>query len=253
MAGGIVDVEPDRSSRRRRPPSDGSGGGPMAGLSWVAVALGATAIVARLGSRKTGALTPALTALAGVAAVAAVRGVQHDGRRTDRKEQSGATNHEPETERSIEIGKTADELRHHWLDPRTLPRVMAGFATVRAIGAGRVHWKIEGPLGRTYEWDTEAVNRPGEGVGWRSLPGAQIPNEGSVRFRPAPADRGSVATLHFRFDPPGGLLGEATAKLLAGKGLGLAVDGVLRRFKSLVETGEIPTTERQPAARADPR
>ena len=70
---------------------------------------------------------------------------------------------------------------------------------------------------------------------------------------PAPADRGSVATLHFRFDPPGGLLGEATAKLLAGKGLGLAADGVLRRFKSLVETGEIPTTERQPAARADPR
>ena len=33
----------------------------------------------------------------------------------------------------------------------------------------------------------------------------------------------------------------------------MAADGALRRFKSLVETGEIPTTERQPAARADTR
>ena len=160
MAGGIVDVEPDRSSQRGRPPSDDSGGGPMVGLSWVAVALGATAIVAGLGSRKTGALTPALTALAGIAAVAAVRGVQHEGGKADAKGQSGASGREPETERSIEIGNTTDELRHRWLDPRTLPRVMAGFATVRAIGDGRVHWKVDGPLGRTFEWDTEAVDRP---------------------------------------------------------------------------------------------
>jgi hypothetical protein len=31
------------------------------------------------------------------------------------------------------------------------------------------------------------------------------------------------------------------------------VDKALHRFKSLAETGEVPTTERQPAARPDPR
>ena len=96
-------------------------------------------------------------------------------------------------------------------------------------------------------------DRPGEGIGWRSLPGATVSNEGSVRFRPASADRGAVATLRFRFDPPGGALGDAAVKLLGTTPLDLAADGALRRFKSLVETGEIPTTERQPAARADTR
>ena len=72
-------------------------------------------------------------------------------------------------------------------------------------------------------------------------------------FRPAPGDRGTVVTLHLRFDPPGGTLGSAAVKLLGPTPLHVVVDGALRRFKSLIETGEIPTTERQPAARADTR
>jgi hypothetical protein len=49
------------------------------------------------------------------------------------------------------------------------------------------------------------------------------------------------------------MLGDRAAELLGSTPLNLAVDGALRRFKSLAETGEIPTTERQPAARADTR
>ena len=226
----------------------------MQGLGWIPIALGTAAIVAGLGSRKRGTTTLALTAFAGVAAAAAVRDAQLGRGEADSKGQGGASGGEPEVERSITIGKTADELRHCWLDPRTLPQIMAGFATVRAIGDGRMHWKVEGPLGRAYEWDSETVDdRPGEGIGWRSLPNAAISNEGSVRFHPAPADRGTVATLHFRFDPPGGALGAAAVKLLGTTPLDLAADQALHRFKSLVETGEIPTTERQPAARADTR
>ena len=226
----------------------------MQGLGWIPVALGTAAIVAGLGNRKKGTMTLALTAFAGVAAAAAARDMQLGRGEADSKGQGGASGGEPEVERSITIGKTADELRHCWLDPRTLPQIMAGFATVRAIGDGRMHWKVEGPLGRSLEWDTETVgDRPGEGIGWRSLPNAAISNEGSVRFRPAPADRGTVATLHFRFDPPGGALGAAAVKLLGTTPLDLAADQALHRFKSLAETGEIPTTARQPAARADTR
>ena len=226
----------------------------MQGLGWIPIALGTAAIVAKLGNRKKGTMPLALTAFAGMAAVAAVRDAQLCRGTADSKEQSGVSGGEPEVERSITIGKTADELRHCWLDPRTLPQIMAGFATVRAIGDGRMHWKIEGPLGRALEWNSETVDdRPDKGIGWRSLPNAAISNEGSIRFRPAPVNRGTVATLRLRFDPPGGTLGNAAVKFLGTMPLDLAVDGALRRFKSLIETGEIPTTERQPAARADTR
>ncbi|GBD50119.1 SRPBCC family protein [Methylopila sp. Yamaguchi] len=220
----------------------------MQELAWIPVALGAAAVVAGLGSRRSGGLAIALTAVAGVAAAVALRD-RRSGRET-----AGAAFGEPEVERSITIGKTPEELYERWSDPKTLPQIMAGFATVRAAGDGRLQWKVEGPLGRTYEWASETVDdRPGEGAGWRSLPDAAIANEGSVRFRPAPAERGAVATLRFRFDPPGGTLGDAVVALLGTTPLDLAADRALRRFKSLVETGEIPTTERQPAARADTR
>jgi uncharacterized membrane protein len=250
MASGIVGARQGKSSRHGRPFTGASAGGPMQDLGWIPIALGAAAIVARLGGRKKGAAALALTAVAGAAAVGAVRGVQHGRGRADSKGQ-GASDGKPEVERSITIGKTADELRHYWLDPRTLPQIMAGFATVHAAGDGRMHWKVEGPLGRLWEWDSETVDRPGEGIGWRSLPDGAISNEGWVRFQSAPAGRGTVLTLRVRFDAPGGALGGGVLKLLGTTPLDLVADGALRRFKNLVETGEIPTTVRQPAARAD--
>jgi uncharacterized membrane protein len=218
-----------------------SRGRPTQNLRWIPIALGAAAIAAGLGGRKKGATALALTAVAGAGAVSAMR--MQSGR--------AKTGGKPEVERSITIGKTADELRDYWRDPRTLPQIMADFATVRATSDGRMHWKVEGPLGHAWEWDTETVDRAGEGIGWRSLSDGAIPNEGWLRFQPAPAGRGTVVTLRFRFDPPGGALGEWFLEHLGTTPLHLVTDAALRRFKNLVETGEIPTTVRQPAARAD--
>lgn len=236
MAGGVFLMEPGTSSRRGRSSRGASAGRSDRGVGWVPVALG-------------------LTALAGVTAVA-VRNAYggHIDRRYEKSRRRKSTHPgEPKVERSITIGKSADELYGRLRDPTTLPRIMARFATVKPTGDGRMHWTVKGRLGRTYEWETEPVNDAGRGFGWRALPGAGIPNEGSVRFSPAPADRGTVVTLRLSFDPPNGVLGEAATRLLGSRPLDLAVDGALRRFQSLAETGEIPTTERQPAARADTR
>jgi hypothetical protein len=60
-----------------------------------------------------------------------------------------------------------------------------------------------------------------------------------VRFRPAPQGRGTEVLL--RLDAPaGGTLGFVPSAV-AGK--------ALRNFKSLVETGEIPTLKRNPSGR----
>jgi uncharacterized membrane protein len=157
----------------------------------------------------------------------------------------------PEVYRSITIGKSAAEIYRSWRDPQNLRRVMEHFAEVGTAGENRQHWKVLGPLGQSFEWEAQVVEEhPAEFLRWVSLPGAELPNEGSLRLTAAPGDRGTEVKLHFRFDPPGGILGDAAVKLL-GFVPRMVAEKALRRFKSLVETGEIPTTEHQPAARAD--
>jgi uncharacterized membrane protein len=167
--------------------------------------------------------------------------------------QSGVPVDALEIRRSITIGASADELYHVWRAPETLPRIMQHVAAVTIIDTNRAHWVLHAPLGQTLEWDTQVVeDRPGEYVGWESLPGAQLASAGSIRFRSAPGGRGTEVTLDVRFDPPAGALGEAVMKFLSAVPKAL-VGKALRQFKSLAETGEIPTTKHQPAARNDGR
>jgi len=220
-------------------------------------ALDLATVAGGLETSKRGSALFVLLALGGVTAVdvACGRQLRRDREMADPDGRgAGAPAEAAEAERSITIGKTARELYERWRDPATLGRVMAPFATVRSSEGGTMHWQVAGPLGQNLDWETEAVgDRSDEAIGWQSLPDAQVPSEGSIRFRPATGGRGTVATLRVRFDPPGGVLGDAVAKLLGGLVPATVVDTALHRFKSLVETGEIPTTERQPAARADPR
>ncbi|OJH37735.1 hypothetical protein BON30_26470 [Cystobacter ferrugineus] len=166
----------------------------------------------------------------------------------DRREE-GAQTKTPSVEHAITIGKPADELYRLWREPGNLAQVMSHFAELSTTSAEYTHWRVSGPLGQDLEWDTRIVeDRPGELLRWESVEGALLPNQGLVRFRPAPGDWGTEVTLHLDFQPPGGALGEAVlTRLLAVPDL--LVNRALRRFKSLAETGEIPTTGRNPSAR----
>lgn len=226
------------AARGSRPALPTGPGRPAAHLGWIPIALGGVAIVAALDGRKRSAAV--------LAVAAGTLGTLHQV-----QSRHAATAGAPEVERSITIGKSVDELRQHWRDPATLPQIMSGFAALQPSGAGRLHWKIDGPLGRACEWDTETLDQSDQDLGWRALAGSRVVHEGSVRFRPAPPGRGTVVTLRLRFEPPGGALGEWLVELLGIFPLRLVADGALRRFKNLVESGEIPTTARQPAARAD--
>ncbi|WP_250536448.1 SRPBCC family protein [Caballeronia sp. AZ10_KS36] len=247
MASNVVAIQPHGSSGRGQVASSISPGELIQSMGWIPVALSAALIVSGLVGRKKSALAFALTACAGTAVLSAGRGIPlHRGGANE-------AHAEPEAKRVITIGKPADALRQRWLDSRTLPQLMAGFATLHPIGDNRMRWEIRTPLGRLYQWESEIVDQPGGSIAWRSLPGAAIANEGSVRFDAAPNGRGTVATLHVRFDPPGGALGQGLVQLLGATPVNVIADNALRRFKSLVETGEIPTTERQPAARETKR
>lgn len=173
---------------------------------------------------------------------------------TAKKKKHGAAidKRAPEIRRSITIAKPPEELCDLWSEPRVLSQVMAHFADVvpRPNGsAGVLHWAARGPFGQVVEWDSRQTREQGDrGLLWQSLPGTELPNRGSVTFRPGPEGVGTEVTLHLQFEPPLGAIG---ASLLRGlRKFPRSIAGqALRRFKSLAETGEIPTLATNPSGR----
>jgi uncharacterized membrane protein len=149
---------------------------------------------------------------------------------------------------AVTIGRPAEQLRTLWLDPGTQSRIWAHFAEVTPSDARSADWVARGPTGGEYRWRTEVTASGSDEVRWSTLDGADVPNAGVLVFRPAPGDRGTELHLDVRFDPPGGLLGEAAGKLFHIVP-GEIVSHALYNFRALALTGEIPTTDPQPAAR----
>lgn len=152
-------------------------------------------------------------------------------------------------ERSVTVGKHADELSVYLYDPVNLAQIAGDFAEVTAEDEDRYRWAVRGPLDRELVWDMELVeDEPDETLRWETVDGAMIPTEWTITYRPAPDERGTEVTLEVQIDPPGGhLVRETLARLdvVPEAVVGTALD----RLKSLAETGEIPTHEGNSSAR----
>ena len=151
--------------------------------------------------------------------------------------------------RSVTIDSSPDVLFRFWRNFENLPRVMSHLESVTEVDAGRSHWVVKAPAGRTVEWDAVVhAETTNELIAWRSTEGSQIPNAGSVRFRAAPGGRGTEVTVSLEYSPPLGQVGALVATMF-GEEPGMQVREDLRRFKALIEAGEVPTTEGQPSGR----
>jgi uncharacterized membrane protein len=154
-----------------------------------------------------------------------------------------------QVKKSIIINRSTQELYQFWHDFQNLPRFMNDLESVQITGEKRSHWIAKGPAGKRIEWDAEITeDRPNELIAWRSLEGSQVENSGSIRFEPARGKPGTVVRVEIEYRPPAGLLGATVAKLLGAEPK-QQVHENLHRFKQLMETGEIITTEGQPAGR----
>jgi uncharacterized membrane protein len=152
-------------------------------------------------------------------------------------------------EKSVTINKPADELYRYWHDFEKLPTFMKHLKSVQVCDAKRSHWVANAPLGTSVEWDADIVtDQENQLIAWASVPGADIDNSGFVRFTPAPGGRGTEVKVVIEYNPPGGAVGAAIAKLFGEEPEQQAGDD-LRRFKQLMEAGEIATTEGQPSGR----
>ena len=147
---------------------------------------------------------------------------------------------------AVTINRTADELYQFWRSFEQLPSFMEHLVSVTQLDQCLSHWVAKAPAGRTVEWDAEIINEiPGELIGWRTLDDSEVVSAGSVRFKPAPRGRGTEVRVRLQYEPPGGKLGSAIAWMF-GEEPSQTIREDLRRFKRLMEAGEIPTTEGQP-------
>ncbi|MFY1593442.1 SRPBCC family protein [Micromonospora sp. WMMD737] len=186
--------------------------------------------------RRVGLTTAAVAGIAAVDLIAAVRA----GRAR------AAHRRVIDMEVSVTVNRSPAEAYRFWRDLENLPRFMSHLESVRADDLRRSHWTAHGPAGRRIEWDAEIVDdQPNRSLAWRSLPGTRVPNAGRVRFVPAPGDRGTEVRVRLRYAPPAGALGRAVAKLF-GEEPEQQVRDDLRRFKQVVETGEVVRSEGSP-------
>lgn len=149
-------------------------------------------------------------------------------------------------ESSFAINCTPEEAYKFWRNFENLPLFMRHLDSVKVIDNRRSVWTAIGPLDVRLHWTAEILDEAeNQWIVWRSLPGSDLEHIGSVQFRKAPGDRGTIVVAVMEYNPPAGAVGKTIASML-GKDAEFALREDLRRFKHLLEANEIPTTEGQP-------
>ena len=148
-------------------------------------------------------------------------------------------------ERSVTINAPRHALYAFWRDFTNLPRFMEHLESVRIDTALRSHWTAKAPAGTSVEWDAEIVNDiPDSIIAWKTVGHPDVANAGAVNFSDAPGGRGTVVKVTIDYEPPGGVVGNLVARLF-GEDPDRQVREDLRKFKQLMETGDVTTSARR--------
>ena len=152
-------------------------------------------------------------------------------------------------ERTVTINRPRQELYAFWRDFANLARFMDNIESIETLDDRRSRWAVKAPAGTTVEFVSRVTeDAPGSRIAWESEEGSDIRNSGKVEFLDAPPGRGTYVRATLTYDAPGGAVGRAFAKLLQREP-NVQARRDLRRFKQLMETGEI-TTSASPSGRA---
>lgn len=144
---------------------------------------------------------------------------------------------------AITINRPALELYTFWRNPANLAPIMENIQVIETIDDRRSRWTVKAPAGREVSWESLITQDvPGEAITWQSAPGADVANSGRIEFREV-AGRGTVVRATIAYDPPGGALGQLIAKLFQREPR-IQTRRDLKRFKQLMETGEVATAAR---------
>ncbi|ONF95405.1 SRPBCC family protein [Sphingomonas jeddahensis] len=146
--------------------------------------------------------------------------------------------------RTVTIKRPRAELYAYWRDFTNLPTFMDNVERIERLDDRRTHWTVKAPGERTVEWTAVVTDeREGEYIAWASEEGADVPNSGRIEFRDAQGGRGTIVSATILYDPPAGVIGKIIAKMFQREPA-IQARRDLRRFKQLMETGEVATGAR---------
>jgi uncharacterized membrane protein len=139
----------------------------------------------------------------------------------------------------VTVNKPIEEVYNFWKDPRNYAQFMDQIDSVHPTTGGLSRWKVKAPPGLGVEWNAKVVNDvPNELIRWASVDSENVDSTGTVRFKTAPGNRGTVVSLEIEYKPKGGRLGARVAKMFAAIPK-TQLKNDLRRFKQIMEIGEV--------------
>ncbi len=132
-------------------------------------------------------------------------------------------------EKSVQIGRSVEEVFNAWSDWDRLPRVSENIADIRNYG-DRSHWRVN-VGGRFIEWDAVTEQYiENQAIGWKSINGPK--HTGRITFSPLGDD--TLVHVSMNYAPPSRILRPFLAPM-TGHMEGL-IEKVLRDFKASVES-----------------
>lgn len=202
------------------------------------------------GRRRQGAVATALLAgIGGLDLYAALRTGDGGGRHG--RHVNGARHRTLRA--AVTVRRPAEEVYRFWRDLENLPTFMHHLQSVTAGVNGHSHWVASAPAGKTVQWDAQITeDDTNRRIAWQSLPGAAIENGGSVEFTPTATGDGTEVRVRIGYHIPGGLFTKAAASLF-GESPEQQVSDDLRRFKQILETGQVLRSDGSPEGTAAAR
>jgi uncharacterized membrane protein len=136
--------------------------------------------------------------------------------------------------RSLIVKASPEEAFQAWSNFENFPFFMKYIKSVTKTGTKTSHWEMEGPVGKTIEWDAEITRvDPNKRIGWSTKDrDGDITTSGQVTFNPLPQNETEVTVL-MQYHPSGGKAGEIIANLFANPEKRLEQD--LQNFKNYLE------------------
>jgi uncharacterized membrane protein len=151
---------------------------------------------------------------------------------------------------AVTVWRSPEEVYRFWRDLENLPTFMYHLKSVTVDADDRSHWVANAPIGQSVQWDAQITeDEPNTRIAWQSMPGALVENGGSVEFTPTPDGSGTEVRVTMSYHIPGGVLGKAAATVF-GESPEQQVNDDLRRFKQLLETGQVMRSDGSPEGAA---